>query len=72
MMMRSSISSSGDLVVDGSQRAQKLLENVGQHGGFSGADAILRQKHKDFAEDGLHLGCGSDFGEITQKEGARD
>lgn len=59
-----------ELLVDGGKGAEKLLNNVGQHGCFPGGNTVLGEEDEEFAEDEVHVLGGTDIGEIAEEEGS--
>jgi len=58
-----------ELLFDGGEGAEELLDDVGEGGGFFDGDAILREEQKDFAEDTFHVLSGVDLGAIAEERG---
>ena len=58
-----------ELVFDGREGTEELLDDVGQGGGFLDGDTVLREKEKDFAEDAFHVLSCIDLGAIAEERG---
>jgi hypothetical protein len=56
-----------ELVFDGREGTEELLDDVSKGGGFFDGDAVLREEQKDFAEDAFHVLGSVDLGAIAEE-----